>query len=454
MTRRFPDAFVFGAATASYQIEGAVAEDGRGPSVWDTFSATPGRVHHGDTGAIATDHYHRWADDLDLLRDLGLTTYRFSVAWPRIQPTGRGAVNQKGLDFYRQLAEGLNERGITPAATLFHWDLPQGLQDEGGFASRDTVSRYVDYVTIVTEALGDVIPRWITFNEPWVYAFLGHSLGTHAPGITDESAAFAVAHHQLLAHGLAAPEIRRAAPGSEVAITLNLTVGVPVSDTPADRAAADRKKTHQNRLFLDPILTGAYHSDVQQWYAANFASVVHDGDLAAIVAPIDWLGVNYYMRSHVRHVDEDASTPLGFLNQEAVVPPWLPITAMGWPVEGDGLRELLVGLRDDYASLPPVYITENGAAYHDYVDPEGAVDDVERIAYLQQHLAGVLDAIEAGVDVRGYYLWSLIDNFEWAEGYNKRFGIIFVDYLTQTRTPKQSAHWYSALARTHELPDA
>ena len=446
-----PDGFLWGAATASYQIEGAVDADGRGPSIWDTFSARPGTTRHGDTGAIACDGYRRWREDLKLVTDLGLSAYRFSLAWPRIVPAGRGPVNQAGLDHYRALVDALLEAGVTPAVTLYHWDLPQPLQDEGGWEAGGTVDAFAEYVGHVAAALGDRVPMWITLNEPWVSSFLGYGAGIHAPGVRGDRSALLAAHHLLCAHGRAVQVLRGT--GGRVGVTLNLTPVRPVTDDPRDVAAATRVDGNSNRWFLDPLFTGRYPRDMLDWYGEHATGIVADGDLDAVAAPLDFLGVNYYRRSHVAAgtVPGQPRTVRPLLDAHVEDPPDVPRTAMGWPVEPDGLRELLVRLHRDYPGLPPVYITENGAAYDDYVDPEGGVDDEERVAYLSGHLFAVHEAIGAGVDVRGYFCWSLLDNFEWAEGYAKRFGLYFVDYRTQERIPKASARWYAGVVRRNGL---
>ncbi|HET6504478.1 MAG TPA: GH1 family beta-glucosidase [Amycolatopsis sp.] len=447
--RNMPEGFVWGVATASYQIEGSVAADGRGQSIWDVFSATPGAVRHGDTGAIACDNYRRWEQDLDLLSELGVSAYRFSLAWPRILPEGTGKVNQSGLDHYRRLVDGLLARNITPAITLYHWDLPQVLQDKGGWTDRATVDAFARYTEVVAEALGDRVPQWITFNEPWVSSFVGYGSGRHAPGITDGPSALLAAHHLLCAHGAAVPILRETS--GKVGITLNLTPTRPV--TPADEAAATRFDGCQNRWFLDPVLRGRYPEDMLGWY--GFTGFT-DEDLTAISAPLDFLGVNYYTRSWVvTGEDPDARHPmLPSLDAHLIRPAELAKTEMGWTVEPDGLSELLVRLKRDYPALPPIYITENGAAFDDYVDPEGGVDDEDRIDFLHGHLGALHDAITEGVDVRGYFCWSLMDNFEWAEGYAKRFGLYFVDYATQRRIAKASAGWYSDVIKRNGIPAA
>jgi beta-glucosidase len=466
--RHMPDGFLWGAATAAYQIEGAIREDGRGPSIWDTFSAQPGAVYHGDTGAIACDHYRRWREDIDLIGDLGLSAYRFSIAWPRVLPEGRGRVNQAGLDFYRRLVDTLLERNITPAVTLYHWDLPQALQDEGGWTVRATIDAFEEYAGVVAAALGDRVPLWITLNEPWVASFLGYGTGVHAPGVRDERAALLAAHHLLCAHGRTVPVLRETA--GAVGVTLNLTAVRPASADPKDVAAARRVDGNANRWFLDPIFAGAYPTDLVALHADRFDGLLQDGDLDLIGAPLDFLGVNYYFVTRVRagaraagdnaasdnaagdNAAGDNMVALPSLDAHTVHDPDAPRTAMGWPVQPDGLTELLLRLRADYPQLPPVYITENGAAFYDYVDPEGGVDDEERIAFLHTHLLALHDAIAQGVDVRGYFCWSLMDNFEWAEGYSKRFGLHFVDYLTQLRIPKASARWYADVVRRNAVP--
>jgi beta-glucosidase len=436
---RFPPAFLFGAATSAYQIEGAADEDGRGPSMWDTFCEIPGAVTHGDTGAIACDHYHRVETDLDLLAGLGLTAYRFSIAWPRIIPDGTGTVNQKGLDFYRRLVDGLHARGIEPMATLYHWDLPQPLQDAGGWVNRDTVAHFCEYAQVVLDALGDSVPRWATINEAFCSAMIGHLEGRHAPGITDLSSALAAAHHLLLAHGQTVGIARASAPGAQVGITHLLSDISPASESEADQAAARRLDGCENRWFLDPVLRGTYPADMLDWYGRQVPlDFIRDGDLTVVAAPMDLLGVNYYETKTVAH---DPAEPH---HNARVLPPVAPnLTAGGLDARPAALGRILRRVHE-YTPLP-LYITESGAAYHDYVDPEGGVDDVERVAYLQDHFAETLAAIAAGVDLRGYFVWSLLDNFEWADGYSRRFGLVYVDFATQARIPKASARWYQQL---------
>jgi beta-glucosidase len=441
LAARLPRELKLGAATAAYQIEGAVADDGRGPSIWDAFCRVPGAVDGGDTGDIACDHYHRLDSDLDLMAGLGLETYRFSIAWSRVQPGGRGPLNPAGVGFYRRLVEGLLERGIEPVATLYHWDLPLELQASGGWAARATAERFADYAAEMAAALGDVVAGWITHNEPWVVAFLGHAWGTKAPGVRDWPTAVAASHHLLLSHGLAVDALRAGLPaGTPVGITLNLNPMRPATDTDADRAAALMADGQQNRWFLDPLLRGRYPADVVEAYEARLGplAAIRDGDLAVAARPIDFLGVNYYFPTRVAADRE--SPPLGHRN----VPGEGELTAMGWEVDAAGLHELLTRLRREYGPLP-IWITENGAAFEDGAVVDGRLEDPRRVAYLQDHVAAVAAAIADGVDVRRYHAWSLLDNFEWEHGYAMRFGIVHVDYATQQRTPKDSALWYRDL---------
>jgi beta-glucosidase len=441
LASRFPAGFRFGVATAAYQIEGAAAEDGRGPSIWDTFCAVPGAVDSGDSGAVACDHYHRWREDLDLMAELGVPSYRFSIAWPRVQPGGSGALNPAGVAFYSALVDGLLERGIEPVATLYHWDLPQALQDRGGWAARETAERFADYAGAMGEALGDRVAGWITHNEPWVVAFLGHAIGRKAPGHRDWAEALDVAHHLLVSHGLAVRALRATVPAEvPIGITLNLAPAAGATDAEADRAAAVRLDGHQNRWFLDPVLKGRYPDDLLEHYERRLGPIAarRPGDEAIIAAPIDFLGVNYYHA--IRAVADPSALPL----EAAGAPAAGPTTAMGWEMDPDGLRRLLERLRADYGDLP-IYITENGAAFEDGPPVDGVVEDPERVAYLAEHLEALAQAIAAGVDVRRYYAWSLLDNFEWEHGYAKRFGLVHVDYATQVRTPKRSAHFYRDL---------
>jgi len=431
---KFPQDFLWGAATSSYQIEGAWNEDGKGESIWDRFSHTPGKVFNGDTGDVACDHYHRWQDDITLMKSLGLRAYRFSIAWPRIFPAGRGAVNSAGLDFYNRLVDGLLEADITPFVTLYHWELPQALQDEGGWPVRSTAEAYVEYADTISRALGDRVKNWITFNEPWVSAFVGHWEGRHAPGHTDLHEALATAHHLMLAHGWAVPQIRANCPDGQVGITLNLSPHMPASPGTADRAAARFADGHNNRWFLDPLHGRGYPQDMVDAFGDTMDFVQPD-DLETISVPMDFLGVNYYTRGIARAgIDEDK-------NAERTVFRGDEITEMDWEVYPEGLYDLLGRLHFDYR-IPAIYITENGAAFNDTVAPDGTIDDPQRLSYIKRHLEMAHRAIAAGVPLRGYFVWSLMDNFEWALGYSKRFGIVHVDYQTQKRTLKSSAKWY------------
>jgi beta-glucosidase len=433
-----PESFVWGVATSAYQIEGAVAEDGRGPSIWDTFSHVPGKTAGGETGDIACDHYHRLDEDLDALADLGVDAYRFSVAWPRVQPTGSGPVNRKGLDFYRRIGDGLRERGIAPFVTLYHWDLPQALEDLGGWRSRDTAARFAEYAAIVADAIGDTTHSWITLNEPYCSAITSYAEGRHAPGAQEGHGALAAAHHLLLGHGWATAALRQAGP-APVGITLNMSPAVPVSPDPSDLAAAARQDLLVNKLFTDPVLGGVYPALAREVFGdiTDF-SFLRDGDLDVISAPLDFLGVNYYYRIHVRdvRVEEPAAQRSAYrIGVASSTPEHLPKSMLGWPIEPVGLYDTLAGLRERHPELPPVYITENGIA------DDGRLDDTERIDFIGSHLAAVDRAMADGVDVRGYFYWSMWDNFEWARGYAPRFGLVHVDYATGRRTPKSSYHW-------------
>ncbi|HEY0166944.1 MAG TPA: beta-glucosidase [Jatrophihabitans sp.] len=466
----FPQGFVWGSATAAYQIEGAARVDGRLPSIWDVFCQAPGKVHDGETGDVACDHYHRMPEDLDLMAALGLPSYRFSVSWPRVIPGGAGPVNTAGLDFYQRLVDGLLERAITPLLTLYHWDLPQALQLQGGWANRDTVGRFADYAEVIGRALGDRVPTITTLNEPWCTAFLGHSSGVHAPGVTDNATALTVAHHLNLAHGRAVSVLRGVTPAStRLSVTLNLAQVLPASDSPEDLAAAEHVDAIANRVFLDPMLRGSYPpallrdtSHITDW------SFVADGDLAEINAGIDVLGVNFYAPSKVAapsaqiraevtgrwvndpHQSEAGPSPWPGTDLAYSVPQPGPYTAMGWPIVPEAFTDLLLRVHRDYPETP-MAVTENGAAFDDVLTGDGQVHDLDRIDYVRRHLAAVHAAIEGGADVRGYYLWSFLDNFEWAWGYSKRFGMVHVDYDSQARTPKDSALWFSDVIKNNAV---
>lgn len=422
---KFPSSFQWGVATSSYQIEGAVNEGGRAPSIWDTFSHQPGKVDNNDTGDVACDHYHRWQSDLDLIKALGVDAYRFSIAWPRVQPLGSGAWNPAGLAFYDRLTDGLLERGITPHVTLYHWDLPQALQDNGGWTSRDTAKRFADYAQTMAERLGDRAASFSTHNEPWVTAVLGNQTGLFAPGLKDPVIARRVAHHLLLSHGLALRAIRAAGVKAALGIVLNQSPATPATSSAEDVALAAREYALLVRWFAEPLLLGRYPTAPD----LPVCEAIEPGDLETIAQPLDFLGINYYTR-----IWSSTSNP------PVPAPHAQGTSDMGWENYPEGLTELLCGLKRDYP-LPPVFITENGLANRDVL-VDGKVDDQPRIEYMRTHLSALKAAIDAGVDVRGFFYWSLMDNFEWSSGYAKRFGLVHVDYQTQVRTPKESAHWY------------
>lgn len=450
----FPDDFLWGAATASYQIEGAAHTDGRGPSVWDKFSHTPGKVAHGHTGDVACDHYHRLDQDVSMMADLGLQAYRFSISWSRVMPTGRGQLNPAGIDFYHRLVEQLVANDITPCATLFHWDLPLALEESGGFRHRDTASWFADYAGLMAREFGDRVSIWATFNEPWCYAYLGHAAGHHAPGLTDDHAAVTVAHHELLAHGLALEAMRAERRDLDLGIVIN---PAPVRSEGTPAAPEDpmrRIDAIHNRWWFDAILAGEYPADLLDDFG-QLADAIQPGDNAQIAQPIDWIGVNYYFDNLVRGLagGEASSRMTAYPTVTGVTQSEVreEHTDMGWPITPEGFTDQLVRLRDDYADLPPLYITENGCAYDDPVI-EGRCADPRRIDFLDRYLRAVRDAIDAGVDIRGYFQWSLMDNFEWALGYDKRFGLVHVDFDTLERTPKDSAYWYRDVIRANALP--
>ena len=428
----FPPGFVWGVAGSAYQIEGAVTEDGRGESIWDRFAALPGAIANGDTGVVACDSYHRFGEDVRLMRDLGVAAYRFSISWPRVVPDGRGRVNPAGLDFYDRMVDELLASGIEPFVTLYHWDLPHALEDRGGWPSRGTVEAFSEYTEVVAARLGDRVRHWITQNEPWVISWLGYGLGVHAPGRASKVDALAAAHHVLLAHGRAADVLRREAPGARVGVTIDLVPMYPLTGSEADVEAARRADGSRNRWFLDPVLGRGYPRDMLEAYGSILPRM-DDGDLETIAAPLDFLGVNYYTRNVVR-AGADPAAPTTVETDDA------EHTDMGWEVYPDGLTDLLARLHREY-ELPDLYITENGAAFVDD-RRNGSVSDPQRISYLERHLAALADSIEQGVPVRGYFLWSLLDNFEWALGYTKRFGIVYVDFDTLERVPKTSYGWY------------
>ncbi|MFE7859251.1 GH1 family beta-glucosidase [Streptomyces sp. NPDC057403] len=437
----FPRDFLWGTATAAYQIEGAVAEDGRSPSIWDTYSHTPGKVEGNDNGDVACDHYHRWREDIGLMRRLGTNAYRLSVAWPRVVPGGDGPVNPKGLAFYDQLIDALLEAGITPFVTLYHWDLPQVLQDRGGWPERDTALAFADYASAVAERLGDRVTQWATLNEPLCSAWIGHLEGRMAPGLTDLTAAVRASYHLLLGHGLAVDAIRAAAPSAQVGIVTNLSTVHAATDSDEDVAAARRQDGHINRWWLDPVYGRGFPADMREVYGVELPE--REGDLAKIAAPLDWHGLNYYMPSVVA---DDPSAPAPRVRSVRRL--GVPRTGMDWEIDASGLETLLLRLTDEYP-IRRLYVTENGSAYPDVVRPDGTVDDPERTEYLEQHLAACASAVRKGAPLAGYFAWSLLDNFEWAYGYDKRFGLVHVDYETQKRTIKGTGHRYADIVRAH-----
>jgi beta-glucosidase len=452
---RFPSGFVWGAATASYQVEGAVAEDGRSPSCWDVFVRAPNATRHGDTGDVACDSYHRLDEDLALVSRIGLGSYRFSVSWSRVLPDGFGALNRKGIDYYRRLVDGLADRGVEPSLTLFHWDLPQVLQDQGGWANRDCASWFADYAEVVAAELGDRVARWITLNEPAVVADRGYRRGDHPPGLQDPDKAVAATHHLLLGHGLATERLRAVLDdGASIGITLDPPHALAVD--PDDGALALAVSAGLTDLYLLPLINGAYPELGDPGLVPRHP-LVRDGDMQVIRAPIDFLGVNYYDPVHIRR----RRGPLGWGEQPiaafpdavSVKPEQYPRTSSGWIIDPDSFYELLMAVSRRAPGLP-LFVTENGCAYHDYAGPPGDVRDPERVEYLAQHLAAVKRAIDGGADVRGYFVWSLLDNFEWTDGYSQRFGLVYVDYPTQRRIMKTSARFYAEVIAANGLPSA
>jgi beta-glucosidase len=440
----FPTEFRWGCSTSAYQVEGASNAEGRGESIWDRFCQRPGAIRDGSSGAIACDHFHRWPEDLDLAAQLGLNAYRFSIAWPRIYPEGRGArPNAKGLDFYSRLVDGLLAHGIEPWPTLYHWDLPQALQDRGGWNQRDTVSAFLDYTDAISRRLGDRVKHWITHNEPWCTVFLGHLEGVHAPGERNLRVALQACHHVLLSHGAAIPVIRNNVVGARIGAALSLHPLKAASDSQTDRAALVRHDGLRNRWFLDPLYGRGYPQDV--WaLCGDDAPVVAADDMAIIATPTDFLGVNYYFPETV--ADAPGAGPIA---TRVVGSDNVERTAFGWEVAPDGLVDLLRRVDADYRPAQ-IYITENGSSYEDVVTPAGRIDDTGRRSYLERHLAALKSAIDGGIPVKGYFAWSLLDNFEWAEGYLRRFGLIHVDYATQRRKIKLSGEWYRSFLTANE----
>lgn len=436
---KFPHNFLWGAATAAYQIEGAWNEDGKGESIWDHFSHTPGKITDGDTGDVACDHYHHYEEDIALMRRLGLKAYRFSTAWTRVLPTGRGRVNPKGLDFYDRLVDALCAANIEPFLTLYHWDLPQGLHEEGGWTQRDVCHAFADYAALMVKRLGDRVTYWTTFNEPSVVAFDGYLAGEHAPGIQDPRTAYQVAHHLMIAHGLATQAIRAANPNVDAGIVLNLWMADAVSEDPADVAVASAAWERSETLFLDPLFKGHYPEAAYELVGESMP-MIQSGDMALIAQELDYVGINFYSRNlynaqgHIDHVEGSE------------------YTEMGWEVCAPALRRMLVKINREYR-LPPIYITENGAAFKDKVSADGKVHDPRRLDYLKNHFIQTRLAMQDGVDVRGYMVWSLLDNFEWGHGFTKRFGLIRVDYETQKRTVKDSSEWYAEVIRKNAVEE-
>jgi beta-glucosidase len=438
-TIKFPHNFLWGAATAAYQVEGAWNEDGKGESIWDRYSHTPGKISDGNTGDVACDHYHHWREDVDLMRRLGLKAYRFSVSWPRVLPLGRGRINPQGLDFYDRLVDSLCAANIEPYLTLYHWDLPQALQDEGGWAERNTCYAFADYAALMVKRLGDRVKNWTTFNEPSVVAFAGNLYGEHAPGLQDPKTAYQVAHHLLVAHGLAAQTIRAVQPDANVGIVLNLWPAEPETDSAEDASAAKVYWEQHETLFLEPLFKGHYPLAAYELAGKNMP-IIHDGDLALIAQKLDFVGVNYYSRSLVNAQGRVNSVPGS------------EYTEMNWEVCAPAMRRLLVKINQEY-KLPPIYITENGAAFQDEVSADGKIHDPRRLDYLKQHFLQTRLAMQDGVDVRGYFVWSLTDNFEWGHGNTKRFGLIRMDYETLQRTVKDSGEWYAEVIRANQIQD-
>lgn len=447
-TRKFPDGFLWGAATASYQVEGAWNEDGKGESVWDRFSHQPYRVLNGDTGDVACDHYHRMPEDVALMKSLGLKAYRFSISWPRVFPEGHGQVNQKGLDFYDRLVDKLLAAGIQANATLNHWDLPQALQDAGGWPNRDTTDWFAEYAQVMFDKLGDRVAMWATHNEPWVVAFMGYAQAAFAPGIADYSQALQTAHHLLLSHGKAVRVFRQGAHRGQIGIVLNINHFDPLSDSPADIAACRRQYEQDTAIFTAPLFQGTYPQGLMEW-AGTMRPQVEPGDMEIINTPIDFLGVNHYMTFKVGFSQDGGF--LKFRSVERTLPMW-GHTETGWGIYPPGLRSVLLDLKDNYGN-PKMYITENGCAAQDIPDSKGYVEDWDRVNYLRSFFIAAHDAIQMGVNLQGYFVWSLMDNFEWAQGYSRRFGIVRVDYTSLKRTPKLSAHWYRGVISRNEVDE-
>ncbi|MEN8234090.1 MAG: GH1 family beta-glucosidase [Actinomycetota bacterium] len=450
--RQFPDDFVFGVAASAYQIEGAWDEDGKGESIWDRFVRTPGRIHNGDTGDVACDHYHRYPEDVALMARAGIPAYSLTTAWTRIIPDGIGPVEPRGIAFYDRLVDELLEHDITPYVTLYHWDLPQGLQERGGWANRETVDAFVRYADVMSAALGDRVKHWKTHNEPWVASFIGHHDGAFAPGHTDFAEALTAAHHILLSHGRSVPVIRENAAGAEVGVVVDCRPSTPASDSPEDRAAQRHFDGFRNRWFYDPLFGKGYPQDMVNAYRergrydSEEPPFVRPGDLDEIATPFDFIGINYYTAIEVSAgADETEETGV-----EPGPNPPDGYTEMGWPILPQALTGLLKRIHDDYGATD-IRVTENGASYSDGPGPDGRIHDHRRIDYLHNHLSAVADAIELGIPVTGYFAWSILDNFEWALGYSQRFGLVWVDHETGERVPKDSLAWYSNVIATNTV---
>jgi beta-glucosidase len=447
-TRHFPEGFLWGAATASYQIEGAWNEDGKGESIWDRYSHSPYRVLNNDNGDVACDHYHRMPEDVQMIKELGLQAYRFSIAWPRIQPDGRGPANAKGLDFYDRLVDRLLEADIVPNATLYHWELPQALQEQGGWALRETADLFADYAQIMFDKLGDRVAMWGTHNEPWVTAFLGHQFGTHAPGISSLPMALQVTHHVLLSHGKAVQVFRQGNYKGEIGIVLSIGHHIPASDRQEDIDACQRTYESGTGLYTRPIFQGHYPQELMEWYG-SMAPRVEPSDMEIISTPIDYLGINYYLTDEVSYSQQGGVLKA---NGRFLSKPMWGQTEVNWGVYPDGLTEVLLDLKNNYGN-PRMFIAENGCAALDVLDENDFVDDQERINFLRAHLKAAHKAIQQGANLQGYFVWSLMDNFEWEHGYTPRFGIVRVDYETQKRTPKASALWYRGVIQENAVRD-
>ncbi len=452
-TASFPPDFLWGAATSAYQVEGAAHEDGRGLSTWDRFSATPGATYQGQTGEISVDHYHRMEEDVALMGELNLSAYRFSISWPRILPQGTGSINERGLDFYDRLVDALLARGIRPLATLYHWDLPIALQDLGGWVNRDTAYAFADYAEVVANRLGDRVNWWLTHNEPWCSSYLSYALGAHAPGLHDQQLAIEVGHHVLLSHGLAVPRMRaHLSDQAQVGIAIDFYPAYAADDRPETLLAVQRADTFRNRWFLDPVFRGSYPENLFTDLGVA-PPTIHEGDLDIISTPIDFLGVNYYSRMVVQEPSDStpkAKPSVHADSYEAIDRiPGSAYTEMGWETFPDGLANILMRIHHEYAPRA-MAVTESGAAFDDHLDSDGGVHDQQRIDYLNAHIQTVAQVIRQGAPIKGYFVWSLMDNFEWAEGYRKRFGLIYVDYATQRRVIKDSGRWYASFIRRQQ----